>query len=116
MQMTQSAPWQGVSRMSQSTLRLMLEDSFGKRWEVAMPIDAFDAMDRYVDLKPPQEFDMRTFDQTVEIIRKREYRKEDFRNAAVKLATALGERMEDEEGWHGISRQAHYENERKARP
>jgi hypothetical protein len=97
----------------QFKLRLTLEAPFGgKSYSAVMPIDAFQAMDRYVNLTPPNEFDGRGFEQTVEIIRKREYRKEDFQNAARKLAILLGERMEDEEGWHGISRQSTYEARR----
>lgn len=95
----------------QFTLRMILEDPVGKRWEVAVALDEFTAADRYI-LKPPHDFDMRTFEQTVEVIRKKEYRKDDFRRTAMALATALGERMEDEEGWHGVERQAHYEGTR----
>lgn len=97
----------------QFTLRMILENPFGKSYSVAMPIDAFDALDRYVGLTPPSEFDGRTLESTVEVIRKREYRKDDFRAHAIRLAIVLGERMEDEEGWHGIDRQQRYEERRR---
>jgi hypothetical protein len=78
-----------------------------------MPIDSFKAFDDYIGLTPPHEFDGRTFNQTADLIRKKEYRKDDFERMAMQLARALGERMEDEEGWHGMSRQATYERRRK---
>lgn len=103
-----------MDRSPQFKLRMILEEPFGKSYEVVMPIDAFQAVDRYVGLSPPSEFDPgATMDSVVERIRKREYRKDDFRAAAVQLATALGERMEDEEGWHGVERQERYERMRK---
>lgn len=97
------------------TLRLVLEAPLGeKSYSVAMPIDAFEAHDRYVGLSPPSPFDagLQTMGDVVERIRTREYRKDDFRRAAEQLAKKLGERMEDEEGWHGVSRQATYERQR----
>lgn len=102
---------------SQYTLRLTLESPHGKSFSVAMPIDAFVAQDRYVDLSPPDPFLMEVgavaMDRLVERIRKREYRKDDFERAAQRLARSLGERMEDEEGWHGIERQDRYEQRRR---
>ena len=98
----------------QWTLRLTLEDPFGRKsYSTAIPIDSFQAWDKYVGLAPPHEFDMRSFEGTVEIIKKREYRKDDFEMMARLLAKKLGERMEDEEGWHGVSRQEHYEQARR---
>lgn len=98
----------------QWTLRMILEDPFGRHsCSVVMPIDAFVARDRYVGLTPPHELDGRSFERTVQVMKQREYRKDDFENAARALARKLGERMEDEEGWHGISRQVHYERERR---
>jgi hypothetical protein len=106
-----------MSREPQFTLRLSLEDPFGKSYSVVMPIDAFEAHNRYVGLAPPSEFDamagLVTMDTVVDRIRKREYRKDDFERAARNLARLLGERMEDEEGWHGIERQARYEDRRR---
>jgi len=102
----------------QWTLRLTLEDPFGqKSYSTALPIDAFDVRERFVGLTPPSEFDLGlgavTMDRVVLTMRKREYRKEDFRRAAERLATKLGERMEDEEGWHGTARQETYAERRK---
>lgn len=92
-----------MSKQPQFVLRLVLEAPYGKSYSAAMPIDAFEAMDRYVGLTPPSEFDLaigaRTMEETVERIRKREYRKDDFEQPARRLARLFGERMEDEEGW-----------------
>jgi len=96
----------------QFELRMILKDPYGKSYSVVMPIDAFEAHDRYIDIKPHSDFDLMgptTMDAVVERIRKREYRKDDFERAAIRLARKLSERMEDEEGWHGVSRQETYE-------
>ncbi len=85
----------------------------GNSYSVIMPMDDYIVHDRYVNLDPPNPFDMRGFEETVEVIRKREYRKEDFERMAKSLAVKLGERMDDEEGWHGIGRQSTYEQRRK---
>lgn len=103
----------------QFTLRLTLEDPYGKSYSTAIPIDAFDARDRYVNLRPPSADPLlgmlsnQTMESVVQVMRKREYRKEDFEVAARRLARLLGERMEDEEGWHGVSRQETYESRRR---
>ena len=106
-----------MSKEPQFTLRLTLEDPFGKSYSAALPIDAFEARDRFVGLLPPSEFETSigavSMDSVVERIRKREYRKDDFERAARQLARVLGERMEDEEGWHGVERQATYESRRR---
>lgn len=85
----------------------------GKSYSVCMPLDDFIVYERYVNLNPPSPFDGCGFEETVEVIRKREYRKEDFERMAKLLAIKLGERMEDEEGWHGVSRQSTHEQRRK---
>ena len=96
------------------TLELRLVDPYGKAWSVRLPIDAFEASERYVGLTPPSEFDVgNTMDSVVKRIRTREYRKDDFKAMCLKLAQKLGERMEDEEGWHGVDRQATYEQLRR---
>ncbi len=99
----------------QFTLKLTLTDPYGKSWSTGFPIDSFKAHDKYVDLSPPDtEFDPRmTLDRVVQVLRKREYRKDDFEKMAIQLAKKLGERMEDEEGWHGASRQESYERQRR---
>jgi hypothetical protein len=103
-----------MSNEPQWTLRMVLEDPFGRHsYSVAMPIDAFDARDRLVNLRQPSEFDRGNFDSTVQLLKKKEYRKDLFEDAARSLGRKLGERMEDEEGWHGISRQETYEQRRR---
>lgn len=102
----------------QYTLRLILEAPLGgKSYEVAMPVDAFEVWDRWENLAPPSELDigigLTTTESVIERIRKREYRKDDFENACRMLGRKLGERMEDEEGWHGTSRQSTYERLRR---
>ena len=91
------------------SLRLILEERFGKSYEVVMPLDTYDAVDKYVTLVPPSAFDGRTFEKTIDVIEKRNRRTEDFTRVANLLGKKLAERMEDEEGWHGSSRQEHYE-------
>lgn len=103
----------------QYTLRLILEAPLvGKSYEVAMPADAFHVWDRWEGLKPPSELDMVignvAMDSVIERIRKREYRKDDFERLCQMLGRKLGERMEDEEGWHGASRQSTYESRRRS--
>lgn len=103
----------------QYTLRLILEAPLGgKSYEVVLPADAFDVWDRWEGLTPPSELDMEignvAMDSVVERIRKREYRKDDFERLCQMLGRKLGERMEDEEGWHGTSRQSTYESRRRA--
>lgn len=99
------------------TLRLILEAPLGeKSYEVALPVDAFDVWDKWEGLKPPSVLDFAignvAMDSVVERIRKRQYRKEDFERLCQMLGRKLGERMEDEEGWHGASRQDAYERRR----
>lgn len=102
----------------QYTLRLILEAPHGgKSYEVALPVDAFDVLDKWEALTPPSDLDFAignvALDSVVERIRKREYRKEDFERLCQLLGRKLGERMEDEEGWHGASRQEAYERRRR---
>lgn len=103
----------------QYTLRLILEAPLGgKSYEVALPADAFDVWDRWEGLIPPSELDLELglvpMDRAVNTMRKREYRKDDFERLCQMLGRKLGERMEDEEGWHGVSRQEAYETSRRA--
>lgn len=58
-----------------------------------LPRDAIGAM-----------LDGRTFEQVVEVLRTKEYRKDLFLDAATSLGRLLAERMEDAEGWHDASR------------
>lgn len=99
----------------QFILELTLIDPYGKHWSTRFPIDSFEARDRYVDISLPDTmFDPRmTMDRVAQVIRKREYRKDHFERMAMQLAHRLGERMEDEEGWHGESRQSTYERMRR---
>lgn len=84
-----------------------------KSYSVILPLDVHDARERYLDIEPPSPFDGRDFGGTVGQIRKRENRKVDFKAMAELLAIKLGERMEDEEGWHGPSREETYRRMRK---
>ncbi|MBB6424924.1 hypothetical protein [Sphingopyxis sp. JAI128] len=98
----------------QYTLRLILDAPYGgKSYEVALPVDAFDVWDKWEGLTPPSDLDFVignvALDRVVDRIRKRQYRKEDFERLCQMLGRKLGERMEDEEGWHGVSRQEAYE-------
>ena len=86
------------------TLRLSLEGPFGERYQVAMGVDAFTVQDRLVDLKPPQFFDMRTFEETVEVMRKRDIRHDILAAECQRLGRKLAQTMQDAEGWHDASR------------
>lgn len=48
--------------------------------------------------------DGRTFDQAVEVLRTKQFRKDLFLDVAASLGRLLAERMEDAEGWHDESR------------
>lgn len=45
------------------------------------------------------------FEHAVAILKRREFRKDLFIEAARRIGALLAERMEDAEGWHGIKRQ-----------
>lgn len=45
-----------------------------------------------------------TFETTVDLMRRKQFRKDNFKAAATLLGAALAERMEDAEGWHDTSR------------
>jgi len=75
---------------------------------MVMPLSEIVARD-YRHIRPPSEFDLpapgkTAFEETVEVLRKREFRKEHFIRAASNLGAMLAERMEDAEGWHDTSR------------
>jgi hypothetical protein len=65
-----------------------------------------DTVKQFERLKPPgdQIPDGRTFEEIIEVIRNREFRKELFVKEATRLGHLLAERMEDAEGWHDESR------------
>lgn len=46
-----------------------------------------------------------TFNEVVEILKRKEFRKDLFVREATRLGHLLAARMEDKEGWHGIERQ-----------
>ncbi len=94
--------------MDDWTLKLSLEGPYGERYTVAMPVDAFTAIDRLVDIKPPDPFCMDigavTMNTVVERIRKREIRHDILAAECGRLGRKLAQTMQDAEGWHDASR------------
>lgn len=86
------------------TLRLSLEGPFGERYQVAMPVDAFAVRDRLVGLTPPHFLDMRSFEETVEVMKKRDIRHDILAAECQRLGRKLAQTMQDAEGWHDASR------------
>lgn len=56
------------------------------------------------DIKAPAPFGMTSFDQTIEVMKKREFRRDLLLEAARVLAGQMANRLEDAEGWHDESR------------
>ncbi len=64
--------------------------------------------DRQVDdIKTPTPGIGPTFEEMVEILRVKEYRRGMLKVIASQLGGKLADYMEDSEGWHGIDRQEH---------
>lgn len=101
-------------------LRLIFEDGYGGRFEMVEPISETIANSMACIVPPqkaalhpdiveamglePHEVPMNSFEETIEILRERQFRKELFVSEATRLGNLLAERMEDAEGWHDQSR------------
>ncbi len=88
------------------TLELALVDPYGKRTVKAIQLDEF-TMQEHAIIKPPEPFMVgpRSFDEVIQVMKRREFRKDLFKQEATRLGHALAEYMEDVEGWHGVERQ-----------
>lgn len=87
-----------------SKLILTFDHPFSTRLSMVMPLEEHIAHDTRF-LKPPLPAELGgTFEETIEVLRKREYRRDLFTRSCTALGAQLAERMEDAEGWHDISR------------
>lgn len=93
-----------MNQRARFTLQMTLQDNHGFEQPLAMAVD----VDHEVHISPRAVEEMKLglagMDQTVRMIRVREFRKDLFIQAAERLGALLAERMEDAEGWHDASR------------
>jgi hypothetical protein len=86
------------------TLTMILQDnhSYDKPLSYAVGVD----QELRISLRAIDEMKagVSNMDQTVRMMRTREFRKALFIQAAERLGTLLAERMEDAEGWHDTGR------------
>ena len=84
-------------------LEMSMIGPYGERYTMRLNLDQITAREAH-HIPPPAPGFVR-FDDAVEILKRREFRKDLFTEAAQRLGTLLAERMEDAEGWHDASRQ-----------
>jgi hypothetical protein len=77
---------------------------------MCLPLDERTASD-IQRISPPSIFTMRfderapsPMEQTIQVLKRKEFRKDLLMDAAHRLGTLLSERMSDAEGWHDASR------------
>ncbi len=86
-------------------LEMSMNGPRGERYVMRVGLDSMTAREcSHIEPLPPVP-GLVKFDDAVEILKRREYRKDLFIDQARRLGTLLAERMEDAEGWHGVSRQ-----------
>jgi len=90
-------------------IQLSMIGPFGERYTMALPLDEATARD-IERISPPDALadfvpNVSPLTATVKKLRLREFRKDLFADAAMRLGKLLAERMEDAEGWHGVSRE-----------
>lgn len=87
------------------TLQLTLAGPCGERHAVGIDLDTEIIRD-INSMRPLNDFfpGEVSFEQAVEVIKRRVYRKDLFQDASGRLGAMLAERMEDKEGWHGEER------------
>lgn len=95
------------------TLKITFDPGYG-RTPLVMQIDLSEGIVRKIEkIKPPIKHSvpwlrgavaLESFEDVVEIIKTREFRKKLFIDQAENLGRLLAERMEDAEGWHDVSR------------
>ena len=86
-------------------LQLMLVGPCGERYAISISVAEEVASD-IAKINPPSmlaPFE-RSLDQTVSVLRRREFRKDLLMQECTRLGKLLSERMEDAEGWHDASR------------
>lgn len=87
-------------------LRLTLSGPTNEHYEIAWPLDEQTVRERVAPNKPLADYfpgELSTT-QAVEVIRRRELRKDLLEDICQRLGRALGEHLEDKEGWHGEDR------------
>lgn len=77
----------------------------GENYRQAVPADFLDTGE-FVPLQPLSEYvpGLLPFDAAVQVLKRRQFRKDMFMQAATHIGAQLAERMEDAEGWHDTSR------------
>jgi len=90
------------------TIKLSVYDKTGSdEWHMATDSDEFPVFsERFIDeMKAGVAFvGSSAMDQAVTVMKKREFRREFLKEAALKLAGRLADYIEDSEGWHGEQR------------
>lgn len=91
-----------------ASLRLTFESGRGESYTMMISLDESVASDieRVPPLpeRGPPGVGMNTFEEAVEVLQTRQFRKDLFIAQAHNLGALLAERMEDAEGWHDQSR------------
>jgi hypothetical protein len=99
-----------MSQKARFTLQLTLRDNHGFEQPLNMAIDLDEEL--RISTRAVEETKMgaelgvsvMSFDAVVRLMKTKEIRKDLFRQAAIRLAGLMAERMEDAEGWHDPSR------------
>lgn len=75
-------------------------------WRMCVDSDEFAVFaERFVDeIRDPGPAPWHSFETVVQVLKKRQFRREILLHAAEKLAERLSEYIEDKEGWHGEGR------------
>ncbi len=84
-------------------LEMSMIGPYGERFTMAVKLDGITA--REISHIAPPVTGIAHFTEAVDILKRREYRKDLFIEAARRIGALLAERMEDAEGWHDASRQ-----------
>jgi hypothetical protein len=89
-------------------LKLALLGPDGEKYDMAISLGN-DVIDSYVCVPPPDmslvQFGLGTsFNEAVEIMRRRDLRRDLFAQECARIGLLLAHRMEDKEGWHGVER------------
>ena len=104
---------------AEGKFRLVFVSNRGETFEVCEPIDEAIASD-LERIKPPFPPDIPTigqsFNEVVEIMRRKQFRRDLFVREAFRLGQLLADRMEDAEGWHDMSRMEPAQASLKGKP
>ena len=93
--------------MNDYIIELRLRRPYGKKSSVVrFPADeAFAELVIPLNVRPPCPYEVTKIDDVIDIMRKKVIRKERLADLCVRMGHLLAERLEDEEGWHGLDRQ-----------